>query len=172
MEVMQPLEWCHGFADSGCVYEMITNLRGMMVDRLKLFQKKNNGQLPERILIYRSGISEVCRSSVCFDGLILCRPILTTSEKWNCRWSLKRSGHSVLKHLDRRYIDPSSRSSFVGRATVCGFIPPNKTALRAAEAPCPVLWLTAGSLPYTISTFSYNVRDRYTTPLQPAKNRY
>ncbi|KAG6379433.1 ribonuclease H-like domain-containing protein [Boletus reticuloceps] len=38
--------------------EMITNLRGMMVDRLKLFQKKNNGKLPERILIYRSGISQ------------------------------------------------------------------------------------------------------------------
>ncbi|KAF8550555.1 hypothetical protein OG21DRAFT_1419509 [Imleria badia] len=29
-----------------------------MVDRLKLFQKKNNGKLPERILIYRSGIPE------------------------------------------------------------------------------------------------------------------
>ncbi|KAF8121197.1 Piwi-domain-containing protein [Boletus edulis] len=38
--------------------EMITNLRDMMVDRLKLFQKKNNSKLPERILIYRSGISQ------------------------------------------------------------------------------------------------------------------
>ena len=64
---------------------MITNLRGMMVDRLKLFQKKNNGKLPERILIYRSGISEVCYSSVRSDSLIVCRPISTTSEKWNYR---------------------------------------------------------------------------------------
>ena len=44
-----------------------------MVDRLRLFQRKNSGKLPERILIYRSGVSEVCRSSVHFDRLIVCR---------------------------------------------------------------------------------------------------
>ena len=38
-----------------------------MIDRLKLFQMKNNGKLPERILIYRSGVSEVCLSRVCVD---------------------------------------------------------------------------------------------------------
>lgn len=31
-----------------------------MVNRLKLFQKKNNGKLPERVLVYRDGVSEVC----------------------------------------------------------------------------------------------------------------
>lgn len=31
----------------------------MMVNRLKLFQKKNAGKLPERILVYRDGVSEV-----------------------------------------------------------------------------------------------------------------
>lgn len=36
----------------------------MMVGRLQLFQKKNDGKLPERILVYRSGISKVCRSLV------------------------------------------------------------------------------------------------------------
>ena len=56
-----------------------------MVDRLKLFQKKNNGMLPERILIYRSGVSEVCYSSVCFDGLIVRRPSSTPLDKRNCR---------------------------------------------------------------------------------------
>ncbi|KAF9224760.1 Piwi-domain-containing protein [Gyrodon lividus] len=38
--------------------EMITNLKNMMVDRLKLFQSKNNGKLPQRILVYRDGVSE------------------------------------------------------------------------------------------------------------------
>ncbi|KAF8128683.1 Piwi domain-containing protein [Boletus edulis] len=38
--------------------EMITNLKKMMVDRLTFFQKKNNGKLPERILVYRDGVSE------------------------------------------------------------------------------------------------------------------
>lgn len=36
---------------------MVTNLTSMMVNRLKLFQKKNNGKLPERIVVYRSGVS-------------------------------------------------------------------------------------------------------------------
>lgn len=43
---------------------MITNLKDMMVDRLKLFQKKNSGKLPERVLVYRDGVSEVCLGSV------------------------------------------------------------------------------------------------------------
>ncbi|KAG9307964.1 ribonuclease H-like domain-containing protein [Chiua virens] len=38
--------------------EMITNLKDMMIDRIKLFQKKNSGKLPERILVYRDGVSE------------------------------------------------------------------------------------------------------------------
>lgn len=38
---------------------MVTNLKNMIVDRLKLFQKKNNGKLPDRILVYRDGVSEV-----------------------------------------------------------------------------------------------------------------
>ncbi|KIK78298.1 hypothetical protein PAXRUDRAFT_834618 [Paxillus rubicundulus Ve08.2h10] len=38
--------------------EMVTNLKNMMIDRLKLFQSKNNGKLPERVLVYRDGVSE------------------------------------------------------------------------------------------------------------------
>ena len=38
---------------------MVTNLKNMMVDRLKLFQKKNSGKLPERIMVFRDGVSEV-----------------------------------------------------------------------------------------------------------------
>lgn len=45
---------------------MITNLADMMVSRLKLFQKKNTGKLPERILVYRDGVSEVCLMSPSF----------------------------------------------------------------------------------------------------------
>ncbi|KAF9242311.1 ribonuclease H-like domain-containing protein [Melanogaster broomeanus] len=38
--------------------EMITNLKVMMVDRIKLFQRKNKETLPERVLVYRDGVSE------------------------------------------------------------------------------------------------------------------
>lgn len=31
----------------------------MMIERLQLYQKKNGGKLPDRILIYRDGVSEV-----------------------------------------------------------------------------------------------------------------
>jgi len=37
--------------------EMITNLKNMMIGRLKLFRSKN-GKLPQRILVYRDGVSE------------------------------------------------------------------------------------------------------------------
>ena len=38
---------------------MITNLSNMMVERLTAFRQGNNGKLPERILVYRDGVSEV-----------------------------------------------------------------------------------------------------------------
>lgn len=38
--------------------EMVTNLDSMMYERLSLFLKKNKGKLPERILVYRDGVSE------------------------------------------------------------------------------------------------------------------
>lgn len=38
--------------------EMVTNLENMMVDRLRLWQKKNQNALPQRILVYRDGVSE------------------------------------------------------------------------------------------------------------------
>ncbi|EMD37096.1 hypothetical protein CERSUDRAFT_84117 [Gelatoporia subvermispora B] len=38
--------------------EMITDLSGMMVERLKAFQNANKGILPQRILVYRDGVSE------------------------------------------------------------------------------------------------------------------
>lgn len=38
---------------------MITELEGMMAERIALFAKKNKGVLPERVLVYRDGVSEV-----------------------------------------------------------------------------------------------------------------
>ena len=38
---------------------MVTNLASMMVERLRVFREKNNGTLPERIIVYRDGVSEV-----------------------------------------------------------------------------------------------------------------
>jgi eukaryotic translation initiation factor 2C len=44
--------------------QMITDLAEMMVERLQHFQKSNQKKLPERILVYRDGVSEVCPTSV------------------------------------------------------------------------------------------------------------
>jgi eukaryotic translation initiation factor 2C len=41
---------------------MITNLSAMMVERLKLFKVRSKN-LPQRILVYRDGVSEVCTIS-------------------------------------------------------------------------------------------------------------
>lgn len=38
--------------------EMVTDLEAMMVARLKVWQKKNNNSLPNKILVYRDGVSE------------------------------------------------------------------------------------------------------------------
>jgi eukaryotic translation initiation factor 2C len=38
---------------------MLDELRDMMVERLQYFEKKNKF-LPERIIIFRDGVSEVC----------------------------------------------------------------------------------------------------------------
>ncbi|KAH7911489.1 ribonuclease H-like domain-containing protein [Hygrophoropsis aurantiaca] len=38
--------------------EMITNLKSMMVERLNLFRKHNGNKLPQRVLVYRDGVSE------------------------------------------------------------------------------------------------------------------
>ncbi|THU88586.1 argonaute-like protein [Dendrothele bispora CBS 962.96] len=38
--------------------EMVTNLKNMMIERLKVFQSRNNGKLPTRVLVYRDGVSE------------------------------------------------------------------------------------------------------------------
>ena len=43
---------------------MVTNLAKMMWERLTLFHAKNK-VLPQRVLVYRDGVSEV--SSLCFQ---------------------------------------------------------------------------------------------------------
>ena len=39
---------------------MVQNLAQMTVERLQAFQRRNKNVLPERIIIYRDGVSEVC----------------------------------------------------------------------------------------------------------------
>ena len=38
---------------------MVEDLTNMTIERLKLYMKKNKSQLPQRIIIYRDGVSEV-----------------------------------------------------------------------------------------------------------------
>lgn len=42
------------------VKEMLDELKEMMVERLEAYQQRNRGKLPERIFVYRDGVSEVC----------------------------------------------------------------------------------------------------------------
>lgn len=44
-----------------CYYQMVTNLAKLVWERLTLFQKRSK-TLPQRILVYRDGVSEVCVS--------------------------------------------------------------------------------------------------------------
>jgi eukaryotic translation initiation factor 2C len=38
--------------------EMVSDLKEMVIERLKLWQKKNQGRLPNKVIIYRDGVSE------------------------------------------------------------------------------------------------------------------
>lgn len=49
--------------------EMVTCLEEMMVERLKLWSKKNSGALPTRIIIYRDGVSEAQYHSILNEEL-------------------------------------------------------------------------------------------------------
>lgn len=39
---------------------MVEGLTQMTIERLQLYKKRNNNVLPERIIVYRDGVSEVC----------------------------------------------------------------------------------------------------------------
>src|SRR6266571_4850956 len=43
--------------------EKLDELRDMMIERLGVYQGRNKGNLPDRIFVYRDGVSEVCFSS-------------------------------------------------------------------------------------------------------------
>ena len=43
---------------------LLEGLKDMMIERLGVYQKRNNGRLPDRIFVYRKGVTEV-RSSFC-----------------------------------------------------------------------------------------------------------
>lgn len=38
--------------------EMVSDLENMMIERLRMWQKKNNNRLPDKLLVYRDGVSE------------------------------------------------------------------------------------------------------------------
>jgi hypothetical protein len=53
--------------------EMVTDLASMFTERLRLYQKKNGNALPQRILIYRDGVSEGQYETVLREELPLIR---------------------------------------------------------------------------------------------------
>lgn len=46
---------------------MVQNLKGMMVERLNLYKRKNK-KLPERVFVFRDGVSEVSLSPFVFGA--------------------------------------------------------------------------------------------------------
>ena len=40
--------------------EKLDELKDIMIERLKVYQGRNKGNLPDRIFVYRDGVSEVC----------------------------------------------------------------------------------------------------------------
>ncbi len=53
--------------------EKLDELRDMMIERLEVFQRRNKRKLPERIFVYRDGVSEVCSfflSSCCVVHIV------------------------------------------------------------------------------------------------------
>jgi hypothetical protein len=50
---------------------MVTNLDKMMISRLELFKIRNKNALPQRVLVYRDGVSEVSVSLFCRLGVLI-----------------------------------------------------------------------------------------------------
>ena len=63
---------------------MIQELRDMMVERLQLFEKRNKA-LPDKILVYRDGVSEVRRAALPYyrhlTSLVFTGPVPGRSER-------------------------------------------------------------------------------------------
>lgn len=51
----------HSFTDG---LQMLDELKDMMYERLVSYQKHNRSTLPERIIVFRDGVSEVCPLSL------------------------------------------------------------------------------------------------------------
>lgn len=44
--------------------QTLDELREMMIERLQVYANKNGNKLPERVFVFRDGVSEVCRRAV------------------------------------------------------------------------------------------------------------
>ena len=52
---------------------MVEKLTEMTIERLQLYQKRNGGRLPDRIFVYRDGVSEVRNTLISESRLLMHR---------------------------------------------------------------------------------------------------
>ena len=95
--------------------QMISDLDEMMVERLQLWQKRNNNLLPERVFMFRDGVSEVRLAY----SLVYYRPPthIRVNLKRYCVKNSRKCGRLLTK-----YMEPGrslrSRSPSAGNATM------------------------------------------------------
>lgn len=133
---------------------MVTELKEMMVERLLTYQKHSR-RLPDRVYVYRDGVSEVR-----YLSLLRCTMLLTNnthranstrfytknflrSSKLSSAWTRKSA---------RRPTGPSSPSSSAVNATMRGFIPPMPRMQTGMEIRVRELWLIRVSPRCTLPT--------------------
>lgn len=79
--------------------QMLDELRDMLVERLLVYETKNKS-LPDRILVFRDGVSEVCHSPYILL-LCLCRYLSLPHCRVNTTLSLKKSFPRYSRRLGR-----------------------------------------------------------------------
>lgn len=88
--------------------QMVTNLANMMEERLRAFQAFNNKLLPQRVLVYRDGVSEVITIPFSFSYCVISlahtlpRASSTSFATRNCQPSKRRSGASTPRRSTTR----------------------------------------------------------------------
>ena len=93
-ETKKEVCWHLLLRECGCspLYQMITDLRDMMEERLLAYRTKNR-DLPQRILVYRDGVSEVGGPFYSYSAPRLIRHLFRVNSPLSSRTKFPRFGH-------------------------------------------------------------------------------
>jgi eukaryotic translation initiation factor 2C len=130
--------------------EMVDDLEPMMIERLQAYQSKNKKTLPEKIIIFRDGVSEVC------CAVIMEYPVSDRFTRGSSMWSSMRSSPSLYRPVRRseaqgKFIDPSCPSSSAANGITPGSQPVDNSRLTRVETRC-LAPLSTRESPISLST--------------------